>query len=103
MVTCRNRAREDPAAQLGASDRRGAKIARPGTNQSGTTTSKNALRSQGKTRYFLDSELYSFDAGQLVNVAIVAEDGRESYAERTDFDCGCSGATTRFAGQNQAR
>ncbi len=46
----------------------------------------NAPRSPWKIRYFLDTEFTSFDACQLVSVAIVGEDGREFYAERSDFD-----------------
>ncbi|MFP6560360.1 hypothetical protein WJ542_18945 [Paraburkholderia sp. B3] len=46
----------------------------------------NAPRSPWKTRYFLDTEFTSFDACELVSVAIVGEDDREFYAERSDFD-----------------
>ncbi|MEX3669793.1 hypothetical protein AB3X82_16520 [Paraburkholderia phenoliruptrix] len=46
----------------------------------------NTPRSPWKTRYFLDTEFTSFDAGQLISVAIVGEDGREFYAERSDFE-----------------
>jgi hypothetical protein len=46
----------------------------------------NAPRSPWKTRYFLDTEFTSFDACQLVGVAIVSENGREFYAEGSDFD-----------------
>ncbi|MDR6476197.1 hypothetical protein J2778_003697 [Paraburkholderia graminis] len=43
-------------------------------------------RSPWKTRYFLDTEFTSFDACQLVSIAIVGEDGREFYAECSDFE-----------------
>ncbi|MBN3761226.1 3'-5' exoribonuclease [Burkholderia sp. Ac-20365] len=43
-------------------------------------------RSVWKTRYFVDTEFTSFEDHQLISVAIVSEDGREFYAERTDFD-----------------
>ncbi|WP_321879436.1 3'-5' exonuclease family protein [Burkholderia cepacia] len=46
----------------------------------------NTPRSPWRTRYFLDTEFTSFDACQLVSIAIVSEDGREFYAERSDFD-----------------
>lgn len=46
----------------------------------------NTPRSPWKTRYFLDTEFRSFDACQLISVAIVGEDGREFYAERSDFE-----------------
>lgn len=46
----------------------------------------NVPRSPWKTRYFLDTEFTSFDACQLISIAIVGEDGREFYAERSDFD-----------------
>lgn len=43
-------------------------------------------RSPWKTRYFLDTEFTDFGAPQLISVAIVGEDGREFYAERSDLD-----------------
>ncbi|MCE4555581.1 3'-5' exoribonuclease [Pelomonas cellulosilytica] len=43
-------------------------------------------RSPWKTRYFLDTEFTDFESFQLISVAIVGEDGREFYAERTDFE-----------------
>ncbi len=46
----------------------------------------NVPRSPWKTRYCLDTEFTSFDACQLISLAIVGEDGREFYAERSDFD-----------------
>lgn len=47
-----------------------------------------APRSAYKARYFLDTEFTSFDACQLISVAIVGEGegAREFYAERTDFE-----------------
>ncbi|MFL9903320.1 3'-5' exoribonuclease [Paraburkholderia fungorum] len=43
-------------------------------------------RSPWKTRYFLDTEFTSFDACQLISLAIVGEDGREFYGECSDFE-----------------
>ncbi|WP_075358501.1 3'-5' exoribonuclease [Caballeronia sordidicola] len=43
-------------------------------------------RSPWKTRYFLDTEFTSFDDCQLISLAIVGEDGREFYAECSNFD-----------------
>ena len=43
-------------------------------------------RSPWKTRFFLDTEFTDFKAPQLISVAIVGEDGREFYAERSDFE-----------------
>jgi hypothetical protein len=43
-------------------------------------------RSPWKTRYFLDTEFTDFEAFQLISVAIVGEDGREFYGERSDFE-----------------
>jgi hypothetical protein len=43
-------------------------------------------RSPWKTRYFVDTEFTSFENCQLISIGIVGEDGREFYAERTDFD-----------------
>jgi hypothetical protein len=43
-------------------------------------------RSPLKTRYFLDTEFTSFEACQLISLAIVGEDSREFYAEVSDFD-----------------
>jgi hypothetical protein len=43
-------------------------------------------RSPWKTRYFLDTEFTDFERFHLISLAIVGEDGREFYAERTDFD-----------------
>jgi hypothetical protein len=43
-------------------------------------------RSPWEVRYFLDTEFKSFDDCQLISLAIVGEDGREFYAECSDFD-----------------
>jgi hypothetical protein len=45
-------------------------------------------RSPWKTRFFCDTEFSSFDVGarQLISVAIVGEDGREFYGERSDLE-----------------
>jgi hypothetical protein len=43
-------------------------------------------RSPSKPRYFLDTEFTSFEACQLISLAIVGEDRREFYAEVSDFD-----------------
>jgi hypothetical protein len=43
-------------------------------------------RSPWKTRYFVDTEFTGFEDCHLISIAIVGEDGREFYAERTDFD-----------------
>jgi hypothetical protein len=43
-------------------------------------------RSQWKMRYFLDTEFTSFDDCQLISLAIVGEDGREFYAECSNFE-----------------
>ncbi|WP_244127252.1 3'-5' exoribonuclease [Burkholderia vietnamiensis] len=43
-------------------------------------------RDQWKPRYFLDTEFTDFTACQLISLAIVGEDGREFYAEVSDFD-----------------
>lgn len=42
-------------------------------------------RSPWKTRYFIDTEFTDFIDSQLISVAIVGEDGREFYGERSDF------------------
>ncbi|MFX1768098.1 3'-5' exoribonuclease [Paraburkholderia sp. A1RI-2L] len=42
-------------------------------------------RSPWKTRYFVDTEFTDFLDCQLISVAIVSEDGREFYGERSDF------------------
>lgn len=39
-----------------------------------------------KPRYFLDTEFTDFNSPQLISLAIVGEDGREFYAEVSDFD-----------------
>ncbi|QCP47859.1 3'-5' exoribonuclease [Trinickia violacea] len=44
-------------------------------------------RAPFKPRYFVDTEFTSFDDCQLISVAIVGEDGREFYGERSDFEC----------------
>ena len=36
---------------------------------------------------FLDTEFTSFFQPDLISVGLVAEDGREFYAERTDYRC----------------
>lgn len=43
-------------------------------------------RDPGKPRYFIDTEFTSFEACQLISIAIVGEDGSEFYGEVTDFD-----------------
>lgn len=43
-------------------------------------------RSPWKTRYFIDTEFTDFKASQLISIAIVSEDGREFYGERSDFE-----------------
>lgn len=41
---------------------------------------------------FLDTEFTDFAAPDLISIGLVAEDGREFYAERSDFDrANCSG------------
>ncbi|KVC84350.1 3'-5' exoribonuclease [Burkholderia ubonensis] len=45
-----------------------------------------APRSVWKTRYFVDTEFTDFIDCQLISLAIVGEDGREFYGERSDFD-----------------
>jgi hypothetical protein len=42
-------------------------------------------RSPWKTHYFVDTEFTDFIDCQPISVAIVGEDGREFYGERTDF------------------
>jgi hypothetical protein len=42
-------------------------------------------RDPWKPRYFLDTEFTDFDSPQLISLAIVGEDGREFYAEVSDF------------------
>ncbi|WP_154671134.1 3'-5' exoribonuclease [Paraburkholderia mimosarum] len=51
-----------------------------------TTHGRPAPRSPWKTRYFLDTEFTDFDTSELISVAIVGEDGREFYGERSDFE-----------------
>lgn len=46
---------------------------------------KRGPRSPWKTRYFVDTEFTDFIDCQLISVAIVGEDGREFYGERSDF------------------
>lgn len=45
-------------------------------------------RSPWKTRYFIDTEFTDFrlETRELISIAIVSEDGREFYGERSDFD-----------------
>ena len=43
-------------------------------------------RNPWKTRYFLDTEFTSFESCELISLAIVGEDGREFYAEVSDFE-----------------
>jgi hypothetical protein len=43
-------------------------------------------RNPWKNRFFIDTEFTSFQDCHLISVGIVSEDGREFYAERTDFD-----------------
>ncbi|KVM70376.1 hypothetical protein WJ60_09190 [Burkholderia ubonensis] len=45
-----------------------------------------APRSVWKTRYFLDTEFTDFIDCQLISLAVVGEDGREFYAECSDFE-----------------
>ncbi|WP_321930562.1 3'-5' exonuclease family protein [Paraburkholderia guartelaensis] len=45
-------------------------------------------RSPWKTRYFLDTEFTSFESCELISLVIVGEDGREFYAEVSDFERG---------------
>ncbi|NKF85004.1 3'-5' exoribonuclease.1 [Ralstonia solanacearum] len=46
---------------------------------------KRGPRSRHGTRYFVDTEFTDFIDCQLISVAIVGEDGREFYGERSDF------------------
>jgi len=48
--------------------------------------SRQQPRSPWKVRYFLDTEFTSFEACQLISVAVVSEVGHEFYAERSDFE-----------------
>jgi hypothetical protein len=43
-------------------------------------------RDPWKPRYFLDTEFTSFEPFQLISLGIVGEDGREFYAEVSDFE-----------------
>jgi len=43
-------------------------------------------RSPWKVRYFLDTEFTDFQSSQLISLAIVGEDGREFYAECSNFN-----------------
>lgn len=52
-------------------------------------------RSPWKTRYFLDTEFTDFKDAQLISLAIVGEDGREFYAERSDYDQNACSAFVR--------
>jgi hypothetical protein len=54
-------------------------------------------RSPWKTRYFLDTEFTSFEDCHLISIGIVSEDGREFYAERTDFDVSACSDFTKTA------
>lgn len=38
------------------------------------------------TRVFLDTEFTDFEDCELISIGVVSEDGREFYAERTDYD-----------------
>ncbi|MBC8641572.1 3'-5' exoribonuclease [Caballeronia sp. EK] len=46
---------------------------------------RSTPRSPWKTRYFLDTEFTDFLDCKLISLAIVGEDGREFYGERSDF------------------
>jgi len=46
---------------------------------------------------FLDCEFTDFIDIELISIALVAEDGRELYIERSDFDVECCSAFTREA------
>jgi hypothetical protein len=46
----------------------------------------NTPRDPWKPRFFLDTEFTSFDACQLISVAIVGEDGSEFYGECSHFE-----------------
>ncbi|WP_312026604.1 hypothetical protein, partial [Ralstonia pseudosolanacearum] len=50
-----------------------------------------------ETRYFVDTEFTDFIDCQLISVAIVGEDGREFYGERTDFELSACSEFVRAA------
>ena len=52
-------------------------------------------RSPWKTRYFIDTEFTDFKDSQLISIAIVSEDGREFYGERSDFELSACSAFVR--------
>lgn len=54
-------------------------------------------RSPWKTRYFVDTEFTDFIDCQLISVAIVGEDGREFYGERSDFELSACSEFVRAA------
>lgn len=54
-------------------------------------------RSPWKTHYFVDTEFTDFIDCQLISVAIVGEDGREFYGERTDFELSACSEFVRAA------
>ncbi len=54
-------------------------------------------RSPWKTRYFVDTEFTDFIDCQLISVAIVGEDSREFYGERSDFDLSACSEFVRAA------
>ncbi|WP_455289460.1 hypothetical protein [Cupriavidus necator] len=54
--------------------------------RSASGTTDRGPRSPWKTRYFIDTEFTDLKDSQLISVAIVGEDGREFYGERSDFE-----------------
>ncbi|WP_420997906.1 hypothetical protein ACKI2N_032190 [Cupriavidus sp. 30B13] len=56
------------------------------TASSADSMTRSGPRSPWKTRYFIDTEFTDFKDSQLISVAIVSEDGREFYGERSDFE-----------------
>lgn len=56
------------------------------TTDSTTDSMTRGPRSPWKTRYFVDTEFTDFIDCQLISIAIVGEDGREFYGERSDFE-----------------
>jgi len=56
-----------------------------------------AAHTQRKMRYFLDTEFTDFVDSELISIAIVSDDGREFYAELTDFnEAACSGFVRKY-------
>lgn len=56
------------------------------TASSADSMTHRGPRSPWKTRYFVDTEFTDFIDCQLISIAIVGEDGREFYGERSDFE-----------------